>query len=138
MWVVAIALAQSASADEPCGDPRVLIEDAQREVENFILVDAGQDCLEVFQELLKRGVIARPMKGYKFPPSLRVSIGTREENVRTIEAFAGRVHYSLAQAITRATRPSALTSSPALTSSSPSCLQGRKRPRSSVCSGTSG
>ena len=55
---------------------------------NFILVDAGRDCIEVFTDMLKLGVIARPMKGYNFPTSLRVSIGTRPENEAFLKVIA--------------------------------------------------
>jgi histidinol-phosphate aminotransferase len=59
-------------------------------VTNFILVDFGKDAGEVYQKLLKQGIIARPVKNYGFPNHLRVSIGTHAENVRFIEAL-GRV-----------------------------------------------
>ena len=36
---------------------------------------------------MKVGVIVRPMDGYGFPQGLRVSVGTREENRRVLEAF---------------------------------------------------
>ena len=53
---------------------------------NFILVRVGRG-QEVFQELLKRGVIVRPTDGYRFPEHLRVTVGTREENERFIGAL---------------------------------------------------
>jgi histidinol-phosphate aminotransferase len=51
---------------------------------NFILVrvGSGQDC---FQQLLRRGVIVRPMEGYDLPDYIRVTIGTMEENKRFIQ-----------------------------------------------------
>lgn len=40
---------------------------------NFVLVDFKRDIGGVFVELLKRGVIVRPMKGYDLPSSARIS-----------------------------------------------------------------
>ena len=40
---------------------------------NFTLVDFERDGNVVFQELLKKGVIVRPMKGYDLPTCARVS-----------------------------------------------------------------
>ena len=41
----------------------------------------------VFQKLLKRGVIVRPLAGYAMPDHLRVTIGLAAENVRFLEAL---------------------------------------------------
>ena len=54
---------------------------------NFLCVDLGQPGREVFVELLKRGVIARPVDNYGLPCHLRISIGTEAENARWIEAM---------------------------------------------------
>ena len=50
---------------------------------NFILirVGSGQD---LFEQLLRRGVIVRPMGEYDLPEYIRVTIGKAEENVRFI------------------------------------------------------
>jgi histidinol-phosphate aminotransferase len=56
-------------------------------VANFILVDVGRDCVEVFRELLKRGVIVRDMKQYGLGNFIRVTIGTLSENRRFIAAL---------------------------------------------------
>ncbi len=56
-------------------------------VTNFILAHCEMDCTELFQKLLKKGVIVRPMKGYGLPKSFRVSIGNHSENLRFLEAF---------------------------------------------------
>jgi histidinol-phosphate aminotransferase len=53
---------------------------------NFVLVRVGQG-LEVYERLLRRGVIVRPMDGYGLPEHLRVTIGLPEENQRLIEAL---------------------------------------------------
>jgi histidinol-phosphate aminotransferase len=55
---------------------------------NFLCVDVGRPGREVFLELLKRGVIARPVDNYGLPRFLRISIGTEAENARLIEALA--------------------------------------------------
>jgi histidinol-phosphate aminotransferase len=54
---------------------------------NFLLVDTGRDCEEDFMRLLHEGIIVRPMKLYNFPTSLRVTIGTHEENEQFLEAL---------------------------------------------------
>jgi histidinol-phosphate aminotransferase len=55
---------------------------------NFILVRVGKG-QEVFQQLLRRGVIVRPMTGYKFPEHVRVTVGTMPENRKFIETLEG-------------------------------------------------
>lgn len=54
---------------------------------NFILVHIGPQARDVFQELLKRGLIVRPCTGYDLPEHLRVSIGTEAQNTRFIAAL---------------------------------------------------
>lgn len=54
---------------------------------NFITIDMGRDAAPVYQDLLKLGVIVRPIKGYGLPNHLRVTIGTEEQNTRFIEAL---------------------------------------------------
>jgi histidinol-phosphate aminotransferase len=43
---------------------------------------------EVYDRLLRRGVIVRPVAGYGMPEHLRVTIGTPKENERFLEALA--------------------------------------------------
>jgi histidinol-phosphate aminotransferase len=45
------------------------------------------DAAGVFQRLLRRGVIVRPIAGYGMPDYLRVSIGLESENARFLEAL---------------------------------------------------
>ncbi len=57
---------------------------------NFVLVKVGDDDdagARVNLELLKRGIIVRPVKGYKLPKWLRISIGLPEENRAFIKAL---------------------------------------------------
>jgi histidinol-phosphate aminotransferase len=53
---------------------------------NFILADVG-DGRAVYDNLLARGVIVRPMGGYGFPRHLRISVGLEEENHKLIAAL---------------------------------------------------
>jgi histidinol-phosphate aminotransferase len=53
---------------------------------NFILINVG-DSQQVSNALQKRGVITRPMSGYKLPGWLRITIGTPQENRRCIVAL---------------------------------------------------
>jgi histidinol-phosphate aminotransferase len=53
-------------------------------VANFILVNVGQG-QQVFQKLLKRGMIVRAMDEYKLPQWIRVSVGTPEQNRRFLK-----------------------------------------------------
>jgi len=53
---------------------------------NFVLVRVG-DAGRINRELLKRGVIVRPVAGDGLPEWLRVSIGLPHENARFVEAL---------------------------------------------------
>lgn len=55
---------------------------------NFIAVHVGPGAGAVYQGLLERGVIVRPIGGYGMPGHLRVSVGLEHENRRFIEALA--------------------------------------------------
>jgi histidinol-phosphate aminotransferase len=57
---------------------------------NFVLVKVG-DAAQVNLELLKRGVIVRPVAGDGLPEWLRVSIGLPHENQKFLEALAAIV-----------------------------------------------
>lgn len=54
---------------------------------NFIFMHFKQDADEVFQNLLEQGFIARSGKGFGFPTSIRVTIGSEEENAGMIAAI---------------------------------------------------
>jgi histidinol-phosphate aminotransferase len=56
-------------------------------VANFILIDMGRDGVEVFNKMLKFGVIVRDMKQYGLKNYIRVTIGTRKENERFIRVL---------------------------------------------------
>jgi histidinol-phosphate aminotransferase len=53
---------------------------------NFILAEVG-DGLQVFNDLLKLGVIVRPMGGYGLPRHVRISVGLEQENRRLVAAL---------------------------------------------------
>jgi histidinol-phosphate aminotransferase len=53
---------------------------------NFVLVNVG-DGDGIFRGLQRRGVIVRPMRGYKMPAWVRVTVGLPEENRRFIAAL---------------------------------------------------
>lgn len=54
---------------------------------NFICVKVGRG-REVFQALQQRGVIVRPMDGYRLPDYVRISVGTRRENERVMRELS--------------------------------------------------
>ncbi len=55
---------------------------------NFVLAHFETDALPIFNELLKKGVIVRPVGNYGMPNSLRVSVGTEKENQRFLDSLA--------------------------------------------------
>lgn len=56
-------------------------------VGNFVSVDVGPDAASVYEALLRKGVIVRPVDNYGMPGFLRISIGLPEENRRFLEAL---------------------------------------------------
>jgi len=56
-------------------------------ITNFILVDVGQDGVEIFNKMLRFGVIVRDMKQYGLKNFIRVTIGTKKENERFIKVL---------------------------------------------------
>jgi len=54
---------------------------------NFFLIDLERKADAVYERLLERGVIVRPMASYGFPNFIRVSVGRREENARFLAAM---------------------------------------------------
>jgi histidinol-phosphate aminotransferase len=54
---------------------------------NFLMVNVGDGCA-VFQKLLQRKIIVRPLKGYGLPEWVRISVGTMEENKKLITALS--------------------------------------------------
>lgn len=54
---------------------------------NFVLFDTERDVMPVFESLLRRGVILRPVLNYGFKTHLRMSVGLPEENEAAIKAL---------------------------------------------------
>ena len=54
---------------------------------NFILVDVGRSAAEIYQKLLREGVIVRPMTSFGMETALRITIGTPQENRRLVAAL---------------------------------------------------
>lgn len=57
-------------------------------VGNFVTFDCGQAGPGVFEALLVKGVITRPVAEYGLPNHVRVTLGTGEENARFLTALA--------------------------------------------------
>ena len=57
---------------------------------NFLYVDVG-DGRALFEQLLRRGVIVRPLAGFGAPGAIRISVGTPDEN----DAFAAALGHVL-------------------------------------------
>jgi histidinol-phosphate aminotransferase len=55
---------------------------------NFIFIDFGPEANEICDELLREGVIVRPLGWMGFPEAIRVSVGTTAENDRLLVAMA--------------------------------------------------
>jgi len=54
---------------------------------NFLLIDVERDADEVFNRMLRRGVIVRSMRDYGYPTYIRVTVGSHGENVRFVAAL---------------------------------------------------
>ena len=54
---------------------------------NFVFIDFGRDSEEVFQSLLREGVIIRPGKVWDYPTFARVTVGRMGDNRRFIKAL---------------------------------------------------
>ena len=55
---------------------------------NFLTFDAGPEAANLNEQLLRRGVIVRPVDAYQLPNHLRVSVGTPAENRAFLGALA--------------------------------------------------
>ncbi|RJX28207.1 MAG: histidinol-phosphate transaminase [Desulfurivibrio sp.] len=55
---------------------------------NFFLVDTGCDCRAVYEKMLQKGVIIRPMHAYGYPTYIRITVGTASENERLVSSLA--------------------------------------------------
>jgi histidinol-phosphate aminotransferase len=57
-------------------------------VGNFVCIDFGRPAAAIYEQLLRHGVIVRPVANYGMPNHLRVTIGLPEENERFLGALA--------------------------------------------------
>jgi histidinol-phosphate aminotransferase len=55
---------------------------------NFVLIELGQDSDPVADQLMRLGVIVRPMAWMGFSQAIRVSVGTARENQKFLRALA--------------------------------------------------
>jgi histidinol-phosphate aminotransferase len=56
-------------------------------VANFVFAELGGDARAFHEQLLRLGVIVRPLAGFGAPDAVRVSVGTPEENAIFAEAL---------------------------------------------------
>ncbi len=56
-------------------------------VGNFVVVDIGLAAAGIHEQLLRKGVIVRPIANYGMPNHLRVTVGLPEENARFLEVL---------------------------------------------------
>ncbi len=54
---------------------------------NFVLFDTKRNGNEAFTNLLKKGIILRPVQNYGFPNYLRMTVGLADENKKAITAI---------------------------------------------------
>ena len=55
---------------------------------NFFLIDVKGDSKKLYEHMLHKGVIVRPMQAYGYPEYIRITVGRKEENQRFIRALA--------------------------------------------------
>jgi len=55
---------------------------------NFIFINLNDDADMAFMELMRRGVIVRPLTSFGMPGSIRVTIGTPEQNKKFMNALS--------------------------------------------------
>lgn len=60
---------------------------------NFLMLRPPVPALELFEALLKRGIIVRALKSYGLPELLRVSIGNDEENAMFLAAMQDAIEH---------------------------------------------
>ncbi len=61
-------------------------------VGNFVCVDTGRTAADVYEALLQRGIIVRPVVNYGMPNHLRVTVGRADENARFLNALERVLH----------------------------------------------
>jgi histidinol-phosphate aminotransferase len=59
---------------------------------NFVFIDVGPRATDLYNELLREGVIVRPLAWMGFPGAIRISLGTPEENNKLLAALNHCLH----------------------------------------------
>ncbi|MDX1657022.1 MAG: aminotransferase class I/II-fold pyridoxal phosphate-dependent enzyme, partial [Candidatus Competibacteraceae bacterium] len=54
---------------------------------NFLCVHVDRPGGQLFEELLRQGVIVRPIGAYGLPDYVRITVGTQADNARLIQAM---------------------------------------------------
>lgn len=54
---------------------------------NFVFVDFGRPAAPIYEALLRKGLIVRPVPGYGFPNALRISVGLPAHNAKLVAAL---------------------------------------------------
>jgi histidinol-phosphate aminotransferase len=54
---------------------------------NFIAIDTARNGNDVYQALLRKGIIVRPLTAYDMPMHIRVTIGTQQQNERFLNTL---------------------------------------------------
>lgn len=54
---------------------------------NFIFINLKSDADRIFVDMMRKGVIIRPLSSFSLPGAIRVTVGTMEQNKRFIRAF---------------------------------------------------
>jgi histidinol-phosphate aminotransferase len=55
---------------------------------NFVLADMGMPAAQVYESLLRQGIIVRPVGNYGLPGHLRITAGTADQNEALLKAMA--------------------------------------------------
>jgi len=58
-----------------------------RSQSNFILIKPGYDPQLIYERMLEKGVIIRPMAAFRAPDCFRITVGTRSENERLLQVL---------------------------------------------------
>ncbi len=82
----AVVLAEQGAALFEAELPRLGIK-VYPSAGNFVLADVGASGHAVFERLLRKGIIVRPLAGYGLPRCVRITYGTAEQNARLLAAL---------------------------------------------------
>ena len=55
---------------------------------NFLMVNVGPGAAQIYEQLLRGGVIVRPLRGYGLMQHLRISVGLPEQNDRLLSLLS--------------------------------------------------